>query len=424
MFHFNAFASGWRQRSLGIVGIVLLGALCSTTASAQTTVAIATDSPQTMIYRQQMQTQIANLNATLHAQSLDIHYLSAYLEGGGTGNGVVELLAAKGQQLSRINSFNDEYWNNFQQYNKDQTMEAVTEQRSIAKYEGASRLANGAATTQACEDVTMASTSGAAHGNTQVAKAGVEHQAAVRMGQNRPQLAALADLIKNRAPFCTPDDVTNKRPGCAQVGPLPGADLSASSLTMGAIDKSKPNTPTNYSFTPLQEQAAQAYLNNVLPLPATQPQGVSAETTAGKQALAQFNRYQARWSVINDALSSMIAQHTPMTSAPDGWSQNEAAYKRMFPNQDFPQVPSESEVLHFDAYLDYADPQKKAQIAVMGDSDLAREQVRLAALQARLQMETIANQEKEIKLLSVLVTQQMDPVTANGVANQVPAANQ
>lgn len=417
-----------RPRSIHLTAGLVLGSLLLAASPARAVIpvtvdAILLDSPGTVAFQAEMGQQLGALNKTAATEAADIRTLGLYMEGNGTGNGIIELLSANGQQLSRLNSFNDQYWDNYQQVGKDQALDVQKTNSLVNKYEQVKRLNESGVSTAACSDVTMAIAGGGGRANSRTQKAAGEHAVEERMGANRPQLAALADLIKDRSLFCSAEDAKNERPGCSSVGVLPGADLASSSLTMGAIDKSKPSSPTNRSFDANQIKAAQGYQNNILPLPAAQPQGSASQTAAGKQALAQFNRYQARWSVINDALGDMIAQHTPMPNAPDNWSENADAYKAMFPGQAFPDRPSESELLYFDAYQAYADPTKKSDLAVMDQPELGREQVRLAGIQNRLQIQTIENQEKEIKLLSVLVTQQMDPVTAATVRAGVPAGS-
>jgi hypothetical protein len=116
--------------------------------------------------------------------------------------------------------------------------------------------------------------------------------------------------------------------------------------------------------------------------------------------------------------------HVAMPTTPDGWSSNAAAYARIYGSAaPFPAAPSESELLHFDVMKAYADPQQKSDWSTATGDDLVREQLRMAALQARLQLLTIERQEQQNKMLAVLLSQGLDPTTASSLRAQLPAGS-
>lgn len=332
-----------------------------------------------------------------------------YMEGGGTGNGVIELLMAQNNQLAKLAAFNDQYFANKSQQERADKAAVLSAEDKLSRRDALAAVAGQ--DTPGCDAVTAAlASSGARH------KSGDDDNAQRlksedRMTNNRTGLSNLADLVSQRATFCSKNDVTNKRPGCTQVGALPNADIDSKSLSMGAIDKGHP-TPTNYTFTTAQKEAAAAYITNVLPIPGEQPQGAAALTQAGRQAMVAFQRYNARMSPVVEALSSMKSMRTAMDTAPDKWSDNAAAYQQIF-GQAMPPKPSEMEILSFQVYNAYQGAQKNADWSSADSVTLQREQLRMSALQARLQLLAIQRQEEQIKLLAVLVADRLDPVNAS-----------
>lgn len=352
---------------------------------------------------------------------------TTYMEGGGTGNGVIELLMAQGNQLAKLAAFNDQYFANLSQTNMADKASAMAAQSAIGRGKAMALSSGSISDSPGCDTVTRAITSGGAHQIQEAQDNSQRAQIEDRMTNNRNPLAVEADLVANRALFCSQYDVTNKRPGCASVGALPDADIDSKSLSLGAVNKKSP-VPTNHTFTPEQEAAASAYITNVLPLPAPQPRGDAMNSPQGKQAMVEFQRYNARWSPISEALSAIKAMDAPMAKAPEGWNdgQHQGAYGaggRIFPGQKFPAQPSERDVLYYQTFEAYQDPLKIAQWENMSEpADLAKEQLKMAALQARLQLLSIERQEEQNKLLAALLADRIDPVNAETVRNRIPAS--
>lgn len=336
-----------------------------------------------------------------------------YMEGGGTGNGVIELLMAQNNQLAKIEAYNDQFIANKSQQERADKAAEMAAQDNMNRRGAVAAMAG--VDTPGCEVVTTGMTAGGAHAASGAARLGSTAAIEQRMTANRGATAAMADLVSARAPFCSAQDVQNHRPGCGAVGPLPNADIDAGSLSMGAVNKTSPQ-PTNHTFTPEQTKAAQAYINNVLPMPGAQPQGDDANTQAGRLALVQWQRYTARLSTITDTLASIAAMRAPMETTPEGWDDHADAYGpngRIFKGQAFPAKPSEMEVLRYAVYEAYQDPKKSAEWESMDPATAQREQLRLLAVNARVNLLVADRLEQVAKLLAINDADRLDPVHAD-----------
>lgn len=354
------------------------------------------------------------------------NYVSYMTTGDGQG-GVIQLLAAQGQQLAQLNAYNGQFLGN--EYSQNQAAKSVDLQaKNYLGYTDALAATTGGMDTPGCEAVGSSIAKGGAHSTSRANDSQVRNTVEARQTANRPEVATIADLVANRVPFCDANDVSNKRPACNAVGALPDADIDSKSLSQGAVNGTNGATPpSNVTFTAIQQQAAKAYLNNVLPLPAVQPQGGAANTPSGRQALVAFQRYNARVSPITEALSAIQSMNTPLAQTPDNWNDgdHQGAYGaggRIFPNDVYPAQPSERELLRYQVFEAYQDPKKAAQWGTMSGDDLVREQLHLQALNARLQYLTVERLEEQNKLLSALLATQLDPVTAQTVKAQIPAS--
>lgn len=349
-----------------------------------------------------------------------------YMEGGSTGSGIIELLSAQGNQQSKLAAFNDQYFANLSQTNRADQASIMAAQNAMAHANAISLTSGAVSDTPGCEAVGASMTAGGAAAASRDSDNSTRAKIEDRMTNNRNPLAVQADLVAQRALFCSQYDVDNKRPGCSSVGALPNADIDSNSLTTGAVNKAHPS-PTNHTFTADQELAATAYIQNVLPLQAPQPQGAAMNTAAGKQAMIEFQRYNARWSPISESLSAIKAMDAKLPKAPKEWNDgtHTGAYGdngRIFPGMLFPAAPSEREVLYYQTYEAYQDPKKSGDWENMTGDALVREQLHLQALQARLQLLTVERTEEQNKLLAALLADRLDPVNIQTVKSKLPAS--
>lgn len=243
----------------------------------------------------------------------------------------------------------------------------------------------------------------------------------------------LVDRANEHSIFCSQSDINNKHPGCERgsISQYPDADLLSNSLTRQPSRQAGGFDPaSNYSLDTMGQQAAQFYIEKVVPQVMPQPDPSQNMTENNKIYLAHHNRYLARSSVISDALSSISAAYTQSNAtnqygeSSQMWNSQKVRdnYNLLFPNQTFPTNPSEMEMLRYDVFDAYADPTTIANRGVMTEKELAQEGVRMQALNARLLLMLIERTESLVKLQAVNVAQSMDPLTRAGLSGRLTSA--
>lgn len=96
------------------------------------------------------------------------------------------------------------------------------------------------------------------------------------------------------------------------------------------------------------------------------------------------------------------------------------------PGTPFPKSPSEKDTLNYDVFSRYADVSPKGwqnTIGAKDEKDIAAEMARMTALQLRLNLLSIEQQEKTNLLLSTLLAQSLNPVTADSLSAQFNTLN-
>ncbi len=372
---------------------------------------------------------VAAIESTSSAEAADIKSLLAYLEGvtgPGSPNGIVALTSANGDQLSRINNFNDQYFANAYQTQTSGAAAGQIAQYKLERYGPALELQHGATTNQACEDVSAAG--GYSRGVTTADAGGKDARLTVdeRMTDNRGTLGPLADTLKNVPPFCSANDKKFNRPNCAAgAGPLPNADMHAFSLNHGAVNENGTEIANQTLDTPLQVQASNAFLTNLMPLPAPQPRGDAAsQTQVGKIALAQFRRYNSSMSTASDALISIQAGAKKMPQAPSTWAQDSALWKKVFPGVNAPSSPSEDDFLNLEVYKYVADPDTINRIKRDDTPGVLKDLSTQIALGNVLTLRSIRLQEQQTEILAALLHNSMDPITRASLEAALPQPSQ
>lgn len=374
--------------------------------------------------------QWAVVDAPLNQQ---FQLYSAYMRTGlgstPVSNGVIELLGAAGQKLDNINEFNRQYFQLLKQSQVSTAAEAIQMQRNIADNAQAIQAASGGSPLS-CSTM-GGGEAGAAGGPTAVAtQQNINASVNASLTQNHNDTANLADRLAQVQTFCDQNDVTNKRPGCTSVGQYPDADITATSIFRAAPANKSTTVPNQTFETQGQQEAAMAYINNVMPLPAPQPQGIAANTPAGKIALVRLRLYNSRVNSGQNALAAIAAARSPVHGLPNefggqaAWSQASQDYSQVFPGQTMPAKPSAREMLSYFVERTLYSPTYYAKnIANASGDDLTRELIKQVAYNNHIQLLLLDRQEQANTMLATLVAQSVDPMTRESIKAQIPAGS-
>lgn len=347
----------------------------------------------------------------------ELQSILSYLMGSTTGgNGLVETIASMNDKLAHANATADQNWAMNDTTDRRRRAETIVAQRRIARADDVG----------GCEEATAAGGRGAGSAATQASKLSIDADIVAKMTENQNGFTEKAEVL-NRANYCSAQDVTNKRPGCSAVGPLPGADIELGTLTTPPTKDAA--TPTNVTLAAgAQQEAAKAVIRNVVsPVPPQDPPPSAAATPLAAEYFAEANVFRARLSAAADALSNIasirfanpaLAQQT-VNGETVGQTWNDPAtkakYAQLFPGQPFPAVPSEWELLRYDVYSRWADatgPDSwQSRVATMTQEETGRETIRLLAEMSRIQMLQVERQDDTNKLLAALLSSDLDPRT-------------
>ena len=397
----------------------------------------------------------ASLNPLLNQMNIGINGklidIGQYLHGNeNLGNGLIELLMSINSKMDQQNAIG-----NNQGIASDTDARARLLQQQIIQ----DQLARGAPNPQtgvmqnieqACEEMTYASGRGGASRGSHAAAKVLAELVDQNIQENHSPANSLGRLfVDHKDNYCSELDVKNGR-GCTTVGKFPAADVQASSLTTGATPNgSQPSG--NVSFDTDQIKAALSYVRNVTPMiPADPPESVKT-TSGGIILLTKLNRYRSRVSQVNEPYMSELslkAQPGSLEKAlgdsstfnsdlvntnqltgtgygsdgKSGWSSVAPKYQQLFGDDvQFPETPSEWEVLRYDVFSRYADAKDQnswqAQVGSFTDTQSLQELSRMEALSLRLQWLSITQQQETNRLLSLIATNQLDPQTRSELAS-------
>lgn len=360
--------------------------------------------------------------------------LNTYLQTGYSGNGLIPLLSAINDKMGKVNSTDAQQGINenmaarermYDNYMLTMKADATPTQEEFQR---------------ACVDISSRMTTpqgGGAAGGAADAFRGARAYAITseeRFTKPAPAATRLADLVRDRGDngFCSEQDFANDSPGCTKVGDMPGADLRASSITMGATAGA--SDPTNGSLTAKQQQAALAYIENSLPQPPSIPKDAQRNSDQGKAYMVYLNKFLARTAAGRDAMVGIVSSHAEMpaevasASGPmlENWKLMKPAWQRIFgPKLKFPDAPSERDMMRFYVMRYAADPEYPAQLAAMSEKSLLMALVQVQALNARINFQMLQRQEDTNKLLFQINNNQLDPVSTaamNSLAAKIPNA--
>lgn len=343
---------------------------------------------------------------------------------GGSPGGVVALLGGINERLGMVTNANDEAVEN----NDLAARQRIYDERMMDVR--GSRIPKPSNVRRACVQATVASgNAGAARGSGGASRAAAG-SAGARYDDNRSEIQALVDAGAKRRELsvCSISDVEEKRPGCqgAGVGERPSADLKPSTL----FDGGAPNAP-NVSVDDQGFKIGKQYIANLIPTPPDKPKTTAEKgSQAGVVYMLNYNRYVARANAAADATAQVLGFSTSMDvegasigkeqAAPflRTWASNQEKYEQMFGAGTFPATPSERDLVRFAVFKNYASVQDQQDKATMPPEEMARVQLEVSATNAYLNYLILERLEKQNVLMSAMLSQQMDPLTADAMRAQ------
>ena len=367
--------------------------------------------------------QLVISNTQLGSMNTQLATLNTYLQTGYNGNGLIPLLGAINDKMGKSNSFDAQAVtsNNVSARERiyDQKVMEVVERTTPSQEEFL----------RACVNLTRARANaaggGASAGGGAGASASQSRDSARAGGEytaNRPEASRLADRVRERQPYCDDNAVKNKAPGCTAKGTLPNADIQGLSLTRGAT--ATPEQPTNSTLTAEQAKAADAYIGNVAPTPLGQPREVSINTEAGRAYMVYLNKFNARASTVRDTLAGIKAKHVEVEAGSGNnplltqWRSKQTSWAAVFGGKEkFPTTPSQWDMLRLEVMAYNYDPEYIASLATLSKDPalVAQEQIKLAALQAKLTLMLIESTDRNTQVQAVLAAHQMEPLTTGSM---------
>jgi len=358
-------------------------------------------------------------------------YTHTYLTTGSTGGpgGMIALLGGINDRLGRMTNFNDETVEN-----DDMAARQRMYDQKMMEVRGAN-IPKPSNVRRACVQATAASgRAGAARASGGAARA-AGAALSKRYDDNRTEAEGFADAGINRDKLgvCSQFDVDNLRPGCANraVGERPNADARLASLFDGGMGTAS-SGPVNQSIDQKGFEIGQQVISNIVPTPPKKPTSKEiSQSQAGIVYMLDYSRFESRAAVANDALADVLsfgvamdvegASIEPSLSAPflQTWAQNQGEYEKIFGAGNFPNAPSERELLRFAVMKDYASVQDATELGAISAEELARRQFAATAVSNRVNLEILNRMEKQNALMAALLSHEMDPLTTGQMRNSL-----
>lgn len=360
-------------------------------------------------------------SADVSATTTQLTTTHTYLSTGQTGGpgGMIALLGGINERLGMVTNANDESVEN-----SDLAARQRIYDERMMDVRG-SRIAKPSSVQRACVQATAAAGRSGAGRAARGASRGASDDAIERYNDARPQIQALLDVAAQKSTLgtCTAVDVEEGRPGCRgqSVGDRAGADIRPDSL----FDGGAPSDQANLSVDQKGFEIGKQVIRNLTPLPPDKlVNDEQKQSQGGSLYMVSYDRFVSRAAAGSDALSDVLGfgvslgaeEVDPSVKAAAApflrvWGNNRAEYEELFGPGTFPEEPSERELLRFAVFKHYASTQEAEESAAMTEEDFQRSQLELAAINARVNYEILQRLEKQNVLLSVILANQMEPMT-------------
>ena len=220
---------------------------------------------------------------------------------------------------------------------------------------------------------------------------------------------------------CTQKEVDFGKQGCKTLGTYPGADTEAGNLTKG-VQLPGSKTPSLPVLDPTQTKVAMAVINQTIPV-------VPSGTAKGANDSPQANEYnvdatvaKSRISFADDAMTDAIAMYSGKSDLSKTYNEiwkaaaNSEDFKRVYgANAVAPKDPSQYMIYDFEIMRKLTDPKIMGAEQTKTPQAIAADQYRTQLVQAKIQLEQLAETQKNNRLLAVLIAQSFDPLTASSL---------
>ncbi len=232
----------------------------------------------------------------------------------------------------------------------------------------------------------------------------------------------MLDHVQN---YCTKEDVANKRLGCSAEGTYAGADTDARSLTYGAQTKGD-TSPALPSLDDKQLKVAQSVMTQVIP---NVPAGATANSNnspAANQYNVDANSLKAKISFADEALTASIGLYAGRKDLPaefmKTWSGSSEEFKRVYgATAKQPTNPSKFMMYEFEIMRKLTDPEVMGGENTKSPQDIAADNYKLNLLRARIELDNLATNDRNGRMLAALLTQTIDPQTTDSLKVKLAA---
>ena len=239
----------------------------------------------------------------------------------------------------------------------------------------------------------------------------------------------VARLVRNERNkrYCTAADQTNKVPGCSGgEGDLPGANTNPSVLIREATKAPKIGS---FSVKRGSENpgyaAAIDYIRYAMPFPGPNLRASAKDTPAGRQFLVMQRRYNGRAMAVVYGLSNIFsesvalpASHPFVSKIWNGGTMGaelKKDFKEIYPTIDFPERPSERELMHLLVQRQFASTLTEKDLAESEVEYFSRRSLEVDKINAYLMLKLNEKSEWSNIMLAHILSNDIDPVTRSNL---------
>lgn len=283
----------------------------------------------------------------------------------------------------------------------------------------------------ACADASMAAgfaTGGGSNGGGSSGGSGASQSGGQATAQERAEVrdrnySAIANagskMLDHVQNYCTAQDVANKRLGCTAEGTYAGADTDSRNLTYGAQAKGD-TSPALPSLDDAQLKVAQSVMTQVIP---NVPAGATANSNnspAANQYNVDANSLKAKISFADEALTASIGLYANRKDLPaefmKTWNGSAEEFKRVYgATAKQPTNPSKFMMYEFEIMRKLTDPEVMGGENTKSPQDIAADDYKLNLLRARIELDNLATNDRNGRMLAAILTQTIDPQTTESL---------
>lgn len=360
--------------------------------------------------------------------SSNLLLLSNYIKGGPAdiGNGVISQLVAANLKLANIISSNKEL----------DKMKNENLDNSNTKERVKDMLLKTLPNRTACENMSLGSYNSGLSSKSKNIAVNTEKETMNFIDTTDEVLKNLEQKVatKNTFDVCTEEDFKNKRAGCEKVGKYPAADKRASSITSPVLSKEElaSGKLSNDTFTSEQYNVAMKTVTNMFStVPVSEVQDKNqTNSTSGLNYSVERDAYITRLSsgvnfatklmasraggdiMVNSSDVNVGVKTILSQIGHDAWMKNEAKWKELNPNKNFPKYPSIVEFQKYEIdrrYTDMGEDSWQEELNNQTQIEATREQALMMAMKLNQLYRMIESEDHKTLMLSSLLVNDLDP---------------